>query len=85
MGKPTICIGENKGADQLPSNSEVDQRVCFYATWIVQFLLFLNPKFPASNLQVDLCRNWSVTLKTSFLVYRLIYNLPGSLNKIQSG
>ena len=29
MGKPTICIGENKGADQLRGNSEADQRLCF--------------------------------------------------------
>ena len=29
MGKPTICIGENKGADQLRSNYEDDQRLCF--------------------------------------------------------
>ena len=48
MGKPTICIGENKGADQLHSNCEADQRLCF-ATWIVPFLYFINPKFPASS------------------------------------
>ena len=29
MGKPTICIGENKGTDQLRSNCEADQRLCF--------------------------------------------------------
>ena len=29
MGKPTICIGENKGADQLRSDCEADQRLCF--------------------------------------------------------
>ena len=29
MGKPTICIGENKGADQLLGNREADQRLCF--------------------------------------------------------
>ena len=27
MGKPTICLGENKGADQLRSNCEADQRL----------------------------------------------------------
>ena len=27
-GKPTTCIGENKGADQLPRNSKADQRLC---------------------------------------------------------
>ena len=35
MRKPTICIGENKGADQLRSNF-------VFATRIVQFLFFLN-------------------------------------------
>ena len=29
MGKPTICIGENKDADQLHGNREADQRLCF--------------------------------------------------------
>ena len=29
VGKPTICLGENKGADQLRSNREADQRLCF--------------------------------------------------------
>ena len=32
MGKPTICIGENKDADQLRSNREADQRLCFRYT-----------------------------------------------------
>ena len=29
MGKPTICIGENKDADQLRGSCEADQRLCF--------------------------------------------------------
>ena len=29
MEKPTICIGENKDADQLRGNREADQRLCF--------------------------------------------------------
>ena len=29
MGKQTICICENKGADQLRGNREADQRLCF--------------------------------------------------------
>ena len=37
MEKPTICRGENKGADQLCGNREADQRLCF-ATRIVQLL-----------------------------------------------
>ena len=28
MGKSTICIGENKDADQLRGNREDDQRLC---------------------------------------------------------
>ena len=32
MEKPTICIGENKGADQLRRNCEADQRLCFRYT-----------------------------------------------------
>ena len=29
MGKPTICISENKDADQLRGNREADQRLFF--------------------------------------------------------
>ena len=47
MRKTTFCICENKGADQLRSNCEISTFV--FATWIVQFLFFLNPKFPASS------------------------------------
>ena len=43
MGKPTICIGKNKGADQLRSNCAF-----VFATGIVQFLFYLNQKFQAS-------------------------------------
>ena len=40
MGKPTICIGENNGADQLRGNREADQRLCFrYSDSIVPLLL----------------------------------------------
>ena len=56
MGKPTICIGENKGADQLRGNREADQRFVF-ASRIVQFLHFINPKFQASSLLLCLYRS----------------------------
>ena len=40
MGKPTICIGENKGADQLRGNREADQRPCFrYSDSTIPLLL----------------------------------------------
>ena len=32
MRKPTICIGENKGADRLRSKCEADQLLCFRYT-----------------------------------------------------
>ena len=38
--KPTICICENKGADQLRGNRKADQRLCFrYSDSIIQLLL----------------------------------------------
>ena len=53
VGKPTICIGENKGADQLRGNREADHAKLIsafvFATRIVQFLFYLNPKFQASS------------------------------------
>ena len=40
MGKPTICIGENKDADQLRGNREADQRLCFrYSDSTISLLL----------------------------------------------
>ena len=56
MGKPTICICENKGADQLRGNREADQRLCFRYSDIVLFLLYLNPKFQASSSFLSLYR-----------------------------
>ena len=43
-----LHICENKGADQLCSNCEADQRL-FCNARIVQYLFFLNLKFPASS------------------------------------
>ena len=54
--KKKICIGKNKGADQLRINCGPDQCLCFFSTWIVQFLYFLNPKFPASYHPLRLYR-----------------------------
>ena len=42
MGKPTICISENKGADQLIS-------AFVFTTRIEQLLIYLNLKFQASS------------------------------------
>ena len=40
MGKPTICIGENKGADQLRGNREADQRLRYSDSTIPLLLKF---------------------------------------------
>ena len=70
MEKPTICICENKGADQLRSNCEADQRLCFrYSDCMIppllkseisSFLLF------SVLVQVGLCRTCS---ETTLLVF----------------
>ena len=70
MGKPTICMGENKVADQLRGNRETDQRPCFrYTDSSVSLLL----KSETSRLylfsvtvQVGLGRTWS---ETTLLVF----------------
>ena len=78
IGKPTICIGENKGADQLCSNCEADQRLCFrFSDGTIPFLLTskISSFWPSSVLvqtvQLDLCQTWSETLKTGFLELKL--------------
>ena len=48
MGNPTICIGENKGADQLCGNREADQRLCFCFT-DSSIPLLSKSKFPVSS------------------------------------
>ena len=55
MGKPTICIGENKGADQFAVTAKLISAFVF-ATRTVQFLFYLNPKFQASSLLLCLYR-----------------------------
>ena len=70
MGKPTICICENKGADQLRGYREADLRLCF--RYMVSTILLL-PKYEIScfllssvTVQTDLCRTWS---ETTLLVF----------------
>ena len=57
MGKPSICIGENKGADQLRSNTAKLISTFVFATRIVQFLFYLNQKFQTSSSFLCLYRS----------------------------
>ena len=63
MGKQTICLGENKGADQLRSNCEADQHLCFrYKDSTIPLLSKskISSLYPPSvTVQADLCRTWS--------------------------
>ena len=76
MGKPTICIGENKDADQLRSNCEADQRLCFRYTDSTLSLLIeseISSFYAASGtVHVSLCQTWSESPKTGFLASRLV-------------
>ena len=73
MGKPTICIGENKDADQLRGNREADQadqRLCFRYKDSIIPLLFkseISSFQPAPvTVQLDLCRTCSETTLLAF-------------------
>ena len=70
MGKPTICLGENKGADQLRGNREADQCLCFrYSDSTVPLLLkskISSVWLFSVTVQVALCRTWS---ETTLLVF----------------
>ena len=70
MGKPTICIGENKDADQLRGNREADQRLCFrYLDSIIPLLLKaeISSFYPFSVLvQAGLYRTCSETTLLGF-------------------
>ena len=70
MGKPTMCICENKDADQLRSNCEADQRLYFrYSDSTIPLLLKseISSFKPASVLvQSGLCQTCS---ETTLLVF----------------
>ena len=77
MRKPTICMGENKDADQLRGNREADQRLCFRYTDST-FPPLLIPKFSrfwvsSVTVQAGLCWTWSETQIVGFATHRLIY------------
>ena len=77
MGKPIICIGENKGADQLHSNCKADQCLRFrYTDSTIALLLKyeISSFLPSSvTVQPGLCWTWSETQIVGFLMHRLKY------------
>ena len=70
LGKPTICIGKNKDADQLRIKCEADQRLCFpYTDSSISLLLKskisrFQPAF--KTVQAGLCQTCS---ETTLLVF----------------
>ena len=70
LGKPKICIGENKDADQLRGYHEADQCLCFcYSDSTIPPLLNskISSFLPASvSVQAGLCRTCS---ETTLLVF----------------
>ena len=76
-----FCICENKDAHQLRGNREADQCLCFrYTDSTISLLpkskiLSLQPSSVA--VQPGLCRTWSETLKTGFVVTQHIC-FPGN-------
>ena len=79
MRKTAFCICENKDADQLRSNREADQRLCFrYIDSTIPLLSTyeISSLWPSTlAAQAGLCGTWSETPKTGFLRTRLIYVL----------
>ena len=74
--KPTKCLGENKGADQLLGNREADQRLCFR---YMDSTILLQLKYKISNLTIfcdctaRFVSNLVGTLIVGFHTHRLNY------------
>ena len=88
MRKPTICICENKDADQLRGNHKADQRLCFHYKDCTTPLL---PKSEISSfyqpsvvVQPGLCRTLSEPAKSGFLRTRLIFHTSLNMATSQS-
>ena len=73
--KLDYCLCENKVADRLCSNCTAINPFVF-ATPIVQFLFFLNPKFQAFELFLGLYR--PVCVRPDQKPRRLVFSRPGS-------
>ena len=87
MGKPTICIGENKDADQLRGNREADQRLCFrYSDSTIPPLLNskISSFWSASvAVQTGLCQTCSETTLLVFPRDGSYIIMPPTLKKLE--
>ena len=85
VGKPTICIGENKDSDQLRSNCEADQRLCFrYSDSTIPLVLkseISSFQLFSVTVQVGLCRPCSETTLLVFPRGGSYINLKGVDNR----
>ena len=88
MRKPDFCLCENKGADQLRSNCEADQRLCFRYTDSTLSLLIkseISSFYAASGtVHVGLCQILLETPKTGFRG-SLILNFEMMFNRVFNG
>ena len=75
MRKPTFCICENKGADQLRGNREADQRLCFRYTGSTITLL---SKYEISSLWPSFVAVQPGLCQTRLETRTLVFSRPGS-------
>ena len=76
IGKPTICLGENKDADQLRSNCEADERLCFR---YMDNTIYLLSKSKISSLQPSSVLVHSSVCVRRFGTARFVSDLVGNL------
>ena len=81
MRKPIIYICENNGANQLRSNCEADQHLCFrHMDSTIPLLLISKVSsfwLYSVIVQPGLCRTWSYTRIVGFLMHRIILYFTG--------
>ena len=75
VGKPAVCIGENRGADRLRGNRETDQRLCFrYSDGTIPLIL----KSGISGFWLFSVLVWAGLCRACSDVARLVFPRGGS-------
>ena len=86
MGKPSICTGENKGADQLRSNFKADQ--CLYFDYTDSKIPLLSKSkisslYPSSvTVQPGSCQTGSCQMWEWSVPKLLVFSCLGSNGKV---